>query len=326
RDGGVEGFSREITASDLTQRVLTYLQAVSSKPQTDSPADWASARELFDILIGPIASRLDIKRRLCMVPDKALNLLPFAALRSPAGKYLIEDYVLQISPSSTVFIMCSEIANQKQERIAENVLSVGNPTFDRTAYQLPDLPAATREAVQIASLYNSQYPLIEKEATLAATRRAMEGADVIHLALHSVLDERFPLRSKLLFAKTKAPEPDALSTYDVYRMRFSRTRLVVLSSCQTGAERYYKGEGMIGLARPFIAARVPLVVASLWPVESDSTADLMIRFHRHRVLEKTSTAEALARAQREMLSDSDQRYHQPYYWAPFTLIGGYARF
>jgi CHAT domain-containing protein len=154
----------------------------------------------------------------------------------------------------------------------------------------------------------------------------MGDSEVIHFALHSVLDERFPLRSKLLFTKTTAGALDSMSANDIYGMKLSRTRLVVLSSCQTGAERYYKGEGMINLARPFIAAHVPLVVASLWPVESESSAEFMISFHRRRTREKTATAAALAAAQREMLEGPDQRFSQPYYWAPFTLVGGYASF
>jgi CHAT domain-containing protein len=109
-------------------------------------------------------------------------------------------------------------------------------------------------------------------------------------------------------------------------MQLPRTRLVVLSSCQSGAARYYQGEGMINLARPFLVARVPLVVATLWSVESDATAELMISFHRRRAPAKTSTAEALAEAQREMLRSSDTNHHHPYYWAPFSLFGGHASF
>jgi CHAT domain-containing protein len=168
--------------------------------------------------------------------------------------------------------------------------------------------------------------VLENAATAAVARREMEKSQVIHLALHSVLDEHFPLRSKLLFARTGKPAEDSLSAYDVYRMNLARTRLVVLSSCQTGAERYYKGEGMISLARPFIVAHVPLVVSTLWPVESDATAELMIHFHKHRTQEKISTAAALAEAQREMLAGADPQLRQPYYWAAFTLIGGYANF
>jgi len=103
-----------------------------------------------------------------------------------------------------------------------------------------------------------------------------------------------------------------------------QTRLVVLSACESGAGRYYDGEGMIGISRPFIAKGVPLVVASLWPVDSDATAALMINFHKSR--KSGSTADALALAQRAMLHGSDSRYRHPYFWAPFVTVGGYARF
>ena len=80
------------------------------------------------------------------------------------------------------------------------------------------------------------------------------------------------------------------------------------------------------MARPFIAAGVPLVVASLWPVDSDPTAGLMIDFHKLRKVEGLSTVEALRRAQINMLRGPEERFRQPYYWAPFVAIGGYAEF
>jgi CHAT domain-containing protein len=113
-------------------------------------------------------------------------------------------------------------------------------------------------------------------------------------------------------------------------MRLPATRLVVLSACQTGIEQQYRGEGAVGIARPFLAAGVPLVVASLWPVDSDATERLMVGLHRLRARggggDHLPTAEALRRAQIELLRGVDGRYRQPYYWAAFTAIGGYAEF
>jgi CHAT domain-containing protein len=117
-----------------------------------------------------------------------------------------------------------------------------------------------------------------------------------------------------------------LQAFEVYRMKLPRARLVVLSACQTGPERVYRGEGAVGIARPFIAAGAPLVVATLWPVESDATAELMVNFHRHRKLDGLPTAEALRRAQLDMLSSPDPRNTQPVNWAAFTVIGGHADF
>jgi len=79
---------------------------------------------------------------------------------------------------------------------------------------------------------------------------------------------------------------------------------------------------MISLARPFLAAGVPLVIVSLWSVDSDSTAELMVSFHKHRKQENLSTAEALRRAQLDMLKRPEERYHCAACWGAFELIGG----
>lgn len=154
---------------------------------------------------------------------------------------------------------------------------------------------------------------------------------MIHLAAHTVIDERSPLRSRLLLAsepeRAAQPESDGLlEAYEIHQLKLSRTRLVMLSSCQSGIERAWRGEGAISMARPFIAAGVPLVVASLWPVESEATAELMTSFHRHRWQQHLSTAAALRQAQLDLLSSSAPIRRRPYQWASFIVIGGYARF
>ena len=107
-------------------------------------------------------------------------------------------------------------------------------------------------------------------------------------------------------------------------MNLAHTKLVVLSGCKTGIERQFGGEGPISFARAFLVAGVPVVVASLWPVDSDATAELMIVFHRFRKLKNMSTTEALMRAQQHMMTHDNTRYRSPYYWAGFTVIGGYS--
>jgi CHAT domain-containing protein len=117
-----------------------------------------------------------------------------------------------------------------------------------------------------------------------------------------------------------------LKTYEIYGMNLSRPRLVVLSACQTGIEQNYKGEGAIGLARPFEEAGIPLVVASLWPVESYPTKELMIAFHKHRKSEGLSTAQALRQAQLDMIKSGSPEFRKPYHWAAYTVVGGHANF
>jgi CHAT domain-containing protein len=151
---------------------------------------------------------------------------------------------------------------------------------------------------------------------------------VIHLASHYVTDKRSSMLSRLLLAKEASgngrQDDGALHAHEVYAMKLSRPRLVVLAACQTGVERYFEGEGMIGMSRTFLASGVPLVVASLWPIDSSATRELMVSFHRYR--RELSTAQALQRAQKEMASRKGRLYEHPHYWASFELFGGYANF
>jgi CHAT domain-containing protein len=101
---------------------------------------------------------------------------------------------------------------------------------------------------------------------------------------------------------------------------------MVLAACRSGIENYYNAEGMAGMSRTMLAARVPLVVASQWNIDSAATAVLMKRFHELRVRDGIATTAALRKAQLELLNDPTGRFSSPYYWAGFAAYGGHAEF
>jgi CHAT domain-containing protein/tetratricopeptide (TPR) repeat protein len=316
----------DVDSGRLADAIASSLKQISSE---DEMAAAGSLRGLYDLLIKPVEELLDQSKLICIVPDKELNYIPFSALISTkSGRYLVQDYRLTLSPSATVFINCTMAARKRETAGAERLLVVGNPSFDLNAFpQLPDLAAAEREAEKIAAYYRAPRVLLRSRATVARVKNELEEADVVHFAAHYVIDLQSSLSSKLLLAKPEgndAPGSGALESSDVHRMKLNRTRLIVLSACQTGIERQYRGEGAISFARPFIAKGVPLIVASLWPVDSEATSELMIAFHRHRKVERLPTAEALQRAQRDMLESENRRYRQPNYWAAFVAVGGYS--
>jgi CHAT domain-containing protein/lipoprotein NlpI len=323
-----------IDSKSLNVEVASYLKNVGSPDDADDSEASNNSRTLYDLLIRPVEGHLRRDRLLYLVPDKILNYVPFGALTSATtGRYLIEDYGLAFSPSSTVFIDCSSAARGKAVTRGERLLSVGDPSFDRRAYpELPELSSAAHEAEEITAYYESALPLLKDNAQPSQVKAELQRADVAHFAAHYVIDQKSNMKSKLLLAGESAGNVEggrangALEPWEVYQMRLPLTRLVVLSGCQTGIEQNYGGEGAISFARPFIAAGVPLVIASLWPVDSDATTELMISFHRHRKRDPLPTAEALRRAQLDMLGSPDPRYRRPYYWAAFVTIGGYADF
>jgi CHAT domain-containing protein len=321
-----------ITSADLDGRIRNFVSTLAQPSGTSLEAVARQGKELHSLLIAPIEKYLDRNLVVCVVPDKSLNYVPFEALMSEtSGRYLIEDYKLQRSPSATVFVELSDQAKKRERTALENLLSVGNPAFDQVAFSsLADLPGAKREAEQISNFYHPATRLLGPDATTARVMTALPNADVVHFATHAVADERSPLLSKLLLAHapSRTRMTDAtdgvLQAADVYGMKLARTHLVVLSACQTGIEHAYRGEGAIGFARPFLAAGVPLVVASLWPVDSEATADLMISFHKFRTEQKLPTVEALRNAQLAYLHNPQKDPHGTFSWAAFTTIGGYA--
>jgi CHAT domain-containing protein len=326
--------AKEIPQYELNEKVRNYLQILTGGSEIKTEQASGYANELFDWLIRPVEDLLDKSKPLYIVPDKILNYLPFGALRSSDSKtFFIEDYVPVISPSSSLLVVCSEIAAKKRGAEVEKILSVGNPRIDRSEFPgLGNLPSAAAEANEVARYYESRCVLVGDAAREGRVRTEMQRADVIHLAVHSVLDERWPLHSKLLLTR-ESNEPAAgawsdgvLEAQEVYGLDLSRAKVALLSACQTGVARYYGGEGMISFARPFLSRGVPLVVVSLWKVEDEATRKLMASVHKHRKHDNVSTAEALVLAQREMISKTDENVYQPYSWASFIAIGGSTTF
>lgn len=210
-------------------------------------------------------------------------------------------------------------------------MSIGNPSFDLKANpDLLPLRAAETEARTVAELYDHSSPLLGPQVTKDRVIREMKSAEILHFAGHYVVNGSSPLLSKMLLA-SRANESEAenedrdLAAFEIVRQHLDHTSLVILSACQTGLDKYYEGEGAVGLARAFIAAGVPLVVASQWPVDSDATASLMISFHRYRK-SGFNTSESLRKAQVDMLRGRDEAYKSPYYWAAFLCAGGYVEY
>lgn len=327
RSGDIFSKSVEVESTKLSDTVETALKQIG---QRDEQGAAYSLKSLYDLIIEPIREKLDPNKVLCFVPDKVLHYVPFGALISgSSGRYLVQDYRLMTSPSASILIESSKRASDMASVREEHLLAVGNPTFDRADNpNLADLPDARREVEQIALSYVFRRTLVAGQATRKSVVNEITRADVVHFAAHYEINPRSTLSSKLLLASEPGErahsQPSGLNSGDLYRMNLERTRLVILSGCKTGIEQQFGGEGPISFARSFLVAGVPVVVASLWPVDSDATSELMIAFHRFRRVNDLSTTEALMRAQQEIMGRGN--YRHPYYWAGFTVIGGRSDF
>jgi CHAT domain-containing protein len=307
---------KQITAAELENKIDAYQASIIGK---GSLADIRQAGQaLYELLI---PTDLTNEKQLCLVPDKSLHQLAFATLVSHGGKYLLEDFALFYAPSASVLVLATENARRKEQVTNESLLSVGNPDFDREENpNLPDLQAAEAEAQAIAARYQKSLSLklIGGEATKDKFLHNFANVEVVHFAGHFVANRQSPGNSKLLFAGGD------LRSSELGAYKLPKAKLVVMSACQTGFERYNKSEGAIGIARTLLALGTPVVVASQWKVDSEPTKDLMIAFHRNRREKGMSSAESLRQAQLEVLSRNETS--APFYWAAFSLFGGYANY
>jgi CHAT domain-containing protein len=301
-------------AATLEAKIRSYRAAVIAKTSPNELA--AAGRELYDLLI---PAGLDRTKQLCFLADEFLHQLPFASLVSPSGKFLVEEFALSYAPSAAVMVVASENAAKKERNTNETILAVGNPEFDRDENpNLPDLRAAEAEAQAVARGYQAPQVLLGAAATKEEFLKHFAEFEVVHFAGHFVVNPASPENSKLLFAG------GVVRSSELAAYKLARAKLVVLSACETGFERYNQSEGAIGAARSFLALGSPLVLASQWPVDSEPTKDLMIAFHRNRKVSGLTSAESLRRAQLELLSRSATS--APYYWAAFSLFGGYTNY
>jgi CHAT domain-containing protein len=220
----------------------------------------------------------------------------------------------------TAAILADPVFRSDDVRVANPVRSMstgepGAPSFDR-------LPASRKEAAAIAKLL----PGAEVRTDFTATRQFLfePGLDqyrILHLATHSLLNSRHPEQSGVAFTlvdRRGRPVDGFLPLHEVVRLKLGAD-LVVLSACQTALGKEVLGEGLVGLARGFMLAGSTRVVASLWQVSDQATAEFMKGFYTAMVKEKLPASAALRVAQLEMRRQS--RWVRPYYWAGFVLQG-----
>jgi CHAT domain-containing protein len=229
--------------------------------------------------------------------------------RVPAGK-----------PRHTISIVADPVFSRNDERLPSKNAGLGN--IERA---LPRLFSTRWEADRIASCVEEKESIVALD--FAANRDFVTSSQFaesrfLHLATHTIIDDEHLELSGIALSEFDSAgrrHDGFLRTYEIYRLRLLAD-LVVLSSCQSGLGKEVKGEGLVGLTHAFMYAGVPRVVASLWTISDNPTAQLMAQFYREMLKNgHASPAAALRSAQLSMLKD--KRWESPYFWSGFVLQG-----
>ncbi|WP_182882889.1 CHAT domain-containing protein [Microbispora sp. H10949] len=200
-----------------------------------------------------------------IVPTGALGTLPWPMLPSLRGR-----------PVSVAADAARWFAPAPGPPVGDPlVLSVAGPGLDHAAAEAAMVVAAHPRARRVG-------------ATRAEVLRALERADVLHVAAHGLFSPRGPMLSHITL------DDGPLMAYDLLTAR-RMPRLVVLSACDAGMAHAPVDGAALGLAGTFLDRGAACVVAGVVPVRDDEAPAVMTLFHR-LLAEGRSPAEALAAA------------------------------
>jgi CHAT domain-containing protein/Tfp pilus assembly protein PilF len=319
---------RDITSSQGNQdfNKVNYDQFVSA------------SCKLYNYLIKPAKSYLK-KKRLIIIPDGEIGYVSFDILLTRQPKpdetdfrdlpYLIAENSISYAVSATLLFNEFKKPGKKIER---RLLAFA-PTYDNIKHVdikdlinkkgersvLMPIPGVQKEVENISHIFSGSV-FENKQATEANFKARAGNYGLLHLAMHTIINDENPLYSKLVFYQNNDKQNDGLlNTFELFNMDLN-AQLAVLSACNTGTGLLQRGEGIMSLARGFFYAGVPSIVMTLWSVEDYSGVELMTSFYTALAEGKTKDV-ALQQAKLNYLQNSDQLKAHPHFWAAYVNIG-----
>ncbi|XP_044173461.1 tetratricopeptide repeat protein 28-like, partial [Acropora millepora] len=266
-------------------------------------------RPFYDAVIGPIVDMLGPQdAEMVIVPDGALCFTPWAAV--------IESIRIRTVPSLTSYQLILNVPEGHHKKTG--ALLVGNPCLKELKGVWHDLPCAQEEVELIASILKTS-ALVGRQATKAEVMKQMSSVGLIHIAAHgNELTGEIALSPNPGWTSQFPQEEDFILKMSDVQAANIRARLVVLSCCHSGRGKMLKGEGVVGIARAFLAAGARSVLLALWAIDDEATMVFMKSFYQH--LKEGKTASVAVHQSIQRLRESE-KFSEMRYWAPFQLIG-----
>lgn len=316
----------ETGVDSLRHIILTNLMSHSF---ADYQAFLGISTSLYSELIKPIEGFIQ-GRRLVIVPDGVLGYLPFDLLIDPEKltseqretfnyaqlPFLLYDFPLSYLSSSALVKDFEVDPGRKAGQVLAMAPDYSKPSVSGKLNYSP-LPYASKEAEMVRNIWGGLV-LSGSDATKKAFIETAPKYGLLHLAMHTLLDDENPLYSKLVFHPDDSVANEMFG-YELYALRF-KAAIVVLSACNSGLGKLRSAEGVMSLSRAFIYAGVPSVVMTGWEVNDQSGARLMEFFYRN--LAKGLTKDrALQQAKIAWLLESNQFKSHPFFWAAYQMLG-----
>jgi CHAT domain-containing protein/uncharacterized protein HemY len=179
-------------------------------------------------------------------------------------------------------------------RHAKSILHIATHGYAFPEYNFNDT-TTDKNSLRYSYRYSTN-PMVRSGLILAGGNWAWTGSDTL--------------------SKLGAEQNGILTALEVSQLNLKKTKLVVLSACETGLGKIEGSEGTFGLKRGFKLAGVEQMIVSLWSVPDKETMELMTLFYSD--LTKTlNPVTSFEKAQKEMRTKYPT---DPEKWAGFVLV------
>ena len=334
--GRNSSFQENASVGNACSQVNCAFGISGRKPQPKSAVgkswEYGSCRvraileKLFQLVINSVKDFLK-GNKLIVVPDNQLFFAPFSSFVDENGCFLSSKYSIQITPS--LHTLKASIQHEHDSTIGF-ALFVGNPTVEKISFngeEFNSLPGAAEEAKYLANLFQAT-ALLGRAARKQVVLQLLSGASIIHNAAHGE-----PNRGEIILSPDSShaqpccpvPKPESflLRQEDITNISV-QARLVALCCCFTG-QGNVSSEGVVGIARSFLAAGARSVLACLWPIHDAGAKEFMKKFY-NEICEEIPVCEALRRAKNFFQEHDNEYYRSIRVWAPFTIYGEDVKF
>jgi CHAT domain-containing protein len=304
---GTKQLRWQLNLKELERKVKEDLLPLLAYHSSDADVN-AKLAAVSRLLIDPVAKSLPREnQRLIIVPTGYLNYLPFEALKLPDGRSMIDAFTISYLPSASAL----QFIGARKPLLGSLFLgAIGNVSVEGA----PALPGTLTEVNAISRLEPGATRVTGEDFTHDRAREALTKYDVVHFATHGDVDSNAPLFSAVLTSPGEHGS-SRLWLYEIQALKL-QAGLVVLSACQTGKGRVRGGDEVAGFTRTLLLAGADTVVASLWDVSDESTAELMEGFYR-----SLRAGQPAAAAMRSAILAVRKKFPHPTYWAAFVMTG-----
>ncbi len=292
------------------------------------------AHSLYKKLLGPFEELL-IDKELIILPDESLAYIPFEALTtsdsvSSESDFRHLEYLIRqnsISYSYTASMWAFRKANSHEVR--KKIFGIA-PTYDVQVNdkneiwnnwmpQLPEL-TGTIEEVEILKRNFGANTFSGETATENKFKESASDYKVLHMAMHTLIDEDRPGNSFLAFTPLADETEDGRLYPNEIRNLDLNSSLTILSACKSGTGRLVSGEGVMSISRMFILAGSSSVIMTLWSVDDQTSLRIIENLYGH-LADGMSITSALRSSKRDFLNEAGKLHAHPFFWSGFIQLG-----